>query len=242
MRILGSHALVLVLGGRGFYVDAMGTRADLKAGDALLLSPDRAHAYGPADGEPWEQIYAVFDGPQFELLQASEVFRAHQPRWHVEPVDLWRRRLEELFQPVSGRPAVVALQTLGRFVELLIAMAANDAEGRRDPDEAWLEESLRLLGEPQGGRWIHPEEVARMVGLSYENFRKRFAARVETAPGQFQQQRRIDLACAAIYRGEDSFKSLAAELGFCDVYHFSKVFRRQMGVPPSAYRRRVRGG
>ena len=89
---------------------------------------------------------------------------------------------------------------------------------------------------------MNPRQVAREVGLSYESFRKRFSERMDRAPGQYQQQRRVDLACAAIYRGSGNFKQLAEELGFCDVYHFSKAFRRQMGIPPSAYRRSVRGG
>jgi two-component system response regulator YesN len=37
-------------------------------------------------------------------------------------------------------------------------------------------------------------------------------------------------------------KEIAAELGFCDEFHFSKLFKRRTGLSPSAYRTQVLGG
>ena len=242
MRVLGRRALVLILSGHGYYADANGVSCHLRAGDAVVVDPRLPHAYGTANHQPWEQVYAVFDGPQFDLLHGSSTFTAHLPVWHLEPVELWHGRLEEILRPRTGESPDQALRTIGRFTDLLIEMATTDAAARRQPGDAWLEESLRLLGEPHRNGWMAPQAVARQLGQSYEAFRKRFAARSGKAPGQFQKQRRIDLACAAIYQGEDNFKQLAEKLGFCDVYHFSKAFRQVMGIPPSAYRRTVRGG
>ena len=36
-------------------------------------------------------------------------------------------------------------------------------------------------------------------------------------------------------------KQIADTLGFCDVFHFSKAFKQEIGFTPSDYRRRVRG-
>jgi len=242
MRILGRSALVLILSGEGYYRDGLGRARDLGPGDALLVTPDLAHAYGGKDGQTWGQAYVVFTGPIFDQLQQSPVYRAHQPVWHLEPVELWKRRLQDLLQPRRGPDPIEALRTVGRFSQLLIEMATTDGAARRRPEDAWLEQSLHLLGEAHPEGWISPADVAEQVGLSYETFRKRFRERIGQAPGQFQQKRRIDQACAAIYRGADNFKHLAEELGYCDVYHFSKAFRSVMGTPPSKYRRTVRGG
>lgn len=157
-------------------------------------------------------------------------------------MDLWFSRLRELLAPGTAGAPAQALRTLARFTDLLVEMALSDAKAREKPADNWLEDSLRLLGEPRREAWLRPQEVAKRLGLSYESFRKQFAARTGQAPGQFQKERRIDLACAAIYQGEDNFKALAEQLGFCDVYHFSKAFSKVVGSPPSAYRRTVRGG
>jgi AraC-like DNA-binding protein len=89
--------------------------------------------------------------------------------------------------------------------------------------------------------WPAPQAVAREVGLNYENFRKRFAQLTGESPGRYQKRRRLDWACAAIYHGEQSLKQIADELGFCDVFHFSKAFKQEVGLTPSDYRRRVHG-
>lgn len=242
MRVLGRYVLMLMLHGNGYYRDAEVGRRQLQPGDVLWVRPDLAHAYGSANGKPWGQVYVVFDGPQFDLLQRSPTFGAHHPVWHLEPPDLWRRRLEGILHPSPGASPVEALRTVADFSQLLVEMATTDAAARRHPEDLWLEESLHLLGEPGREGWRTPQQVARTVGLSYESFRKRFASRIGKAPAKYQKDRRIDLACAAIYQGNGNFKELAESLGFCDVYHFSKTFRQVVGVPPSVYRRSVRGG
>lgn len=67
MRVLGSYALVYVVGGGGEYSDARGTRRQVSEGDLIWVFPDIPHAYGPARGGRWDEIYLVFDGPVFDL-------------------------------------------------------------------------------------------------------------------------------------------------------------------------------
>ncbi len=241
MRVLGSFSLIYMLDIDGFYIDGNGQRRDLKPGDAVVVFPDVPHAYGPKEGRSWRQIYVVFDGPQFDVLRQAGILSPARPVWHLEPLDYWRRRLEEVFGEETKHGEMAAVRALGRFVHLLTDMAATSAEAMRPAAEMWLEESLHLLAERGAKGWLTPQEVARRVGLSYENFRKQFAKRTQESPGQYQKRRRIDQACAAIYQDSHGFKELAEELGFCDVFHFSKAFRQVVGETPSAFRKKVRG-
>ncbi len=240
MRVLGRYALVFIVSGEGFYTDANGARIRFGAGHALVLFPDLPHAYGPDPGEGWEQIYVVFDGPQFNLLDRTGVLLRNSPLWRLGPVDYWRRRIEDLFRPTRQVPAA-ALRTIGQFVHLLTDMATTHAEATRPPGKAWLTDSMQLLAEPTERGWLNPKEVAGNVGLSYENFRKLFARHTGDSPGRFQKRRRIERACAAIYQGKHSFKEIADELGFCDLFHFSKAFRHITGETPSSFRKKARG-
>lgn len=241
MRILGSFALVYLLDVDGYYCDANGTEMRLSSGDAVLVYPDLAHAYGPRPGTGWRQIYVIFDGPQFELWRRNGVLNPQQPVLHAEPAEYWRQRFDEAFALRPLRTGSAALRTMGRFLHLLTDLLGTAAEAERKAEDVWLEESQHLLGEPVGSVWLTPQQVARKVGLSYENFRKQFAQRTGVAPGQFQKVRRVERACAAIYQGSHGLKELAEELGFCDVFHFSKVFKQVVGDTPSEFRKRVRG-
>lgn len=241
MRVLGSYALVLMVDADGYFVDGNGHSQALKPADAVLIFPDIPHAYGPGPGSSWHQIYVVFEGMLFDDLRAAGILSPTNPVWHLEPLDYWVRRLEEVFQPVRPQSKTTALRALGRFVHLLTDMAATHAEAKRPPEQVWVEESMHLLAEPTHDGWLSPQAVATTVGLSYESFRKQFARHTGDSPARFRKRRRIEHACAAIYQGSRSFKELAEELGFCDEFHFSRAFRQVIGESPSAFRRRIRG-
>ncbi|MDQ8187672.1 AraC family transcriptional regulator [Pelagicoccus sp. SDUM812002] len=241
MRTLGNFALIFILSGQIAYSDANGIRQSVAPGDAILVFPDLAHAYGPAAENIWEQIYIVFNGPQFELLADAGILSATPPLWRLGSVEYWQHRLEELFRETPLRHGSDATRTIGRFVNLLTDMAATHAEAQQTPQDTWLSESMRLLSEPGPNGWLTPQQTAQRVGLSYENFRKLFAKRAGESPGSFHKRRRIEHACAMIYQGSRPFKELADEHGFCDVFHFSKAFTQVMGESPSDYRKRVKG-
>ena len=245
MRVLGSYALVLMVAGRGYYCDARGTQRELIAGDAILVFPEIAHAYGPVPGEDWTQIYYVFDGPQFDLWRRRKLLRPERPVLRLGAADYWRQRLFAVLQSEARGTTRTgaAVRSVGRFLDVLAEMIATDEEAVKEPDRgAWLEKSFRLLGHRTAKGWLTPQEVARDVGLSYENFRKRFVQLAGESPGQYQKRRRLEWACAAIYQGEHTIKEIADELEFCDVFHFSKAFKQVIGTTPSEYRRRVSGG
>jgi len=243
MRVLGSYALIYILAADGYYADANGVRRDLRGGDVVLITPELAHAYGPKPGTRWRHLYAVFSGPQFDLWRRQGLLDPGRPVWRAEPVDFWARRLEEAVLPDEGHGHAAALRTLGRFLEVLAALAAlRDADEHDAQEVAWLDESRRLLGGVEARGWLAPQDVAREVGLNYENFRKQFTVRIGMSPGRFQMRKRIERAQAAIYHGDRTLKQLAEELEFCDVFHFSKAFKQVAGVSPSTFRRKVRGG
>lgn len=242
MRILGSHALVLLVAGSGLYRDARGKQTPLRSGHLLHLFPDLPHAYGPGPGEHWNEVYVVFDGPVFTTLREHRLLSAEQPVDRVNDAREGYERLRSLFHP-SVRPDPGQDQaTFGGFLEFLFACSADrgpDAP-RREMDRTMVK-AMSLLSSPSEGDWLHSEEIATRLGLSPETFRKRFARAVGIPPARFQKQKKIERACAALYQGSLSLKQLASDLGFFDEFHFSKAFKQVVGQSPSAYRRRLGG-
>ncbi|MDB4473714.1 AraC family transcriptional regulator [Opitutaceae bacterium] len=241
MRTLGSFGLVYMVDVDGYYVDELGTECDLRSGDAVWIHPGIAHAYGPKRGQAWTQIYVVFDGSEWERWTEEGITSPHQPVTHADPVESWARRWHDAF-PAEAAPTLAhALRTFGVVNQLLLELLAAQDESSHSARDAWLFESQRLLGERSPPQVLSPQSVARTVGMSYENFRKKFSQHVGESPGHFQKRRRIEHACAAIYQGTHSFKALADELGFCDVFHFSKTFRQVVGETPKEFRAKAQG-
>jgi AraC-like DNA-binding protein len=242
MRILRRFTLVLMVEGRGYFRDARGTDVEVGPGDVMLVFPEIAHAYGPKPGSDWTQIYFVFDGPQFQLWRAQGLLDPARPVLRLGAADYWRRRLHEVVKAEPLHTAGAPMRALGRLLHVITDMIASDAESTRQSGrDVWLDKSLRLLGERGSDGWLAPQDVAPLVGLNYENFRKQFSELTRESPGRYQKRRRLEWACAAIYHGESSLKEIADSLGFCDVFHFSKAFKQEIGFTPSDYRKRVRG-
>ncbi len=79
------------------------------------------------------------------------------------------------------------------------------------------------------------EEVARHCSLSASYLRSRFSRSVGMTLTEYRDRLRIKAARELLAGGEFSVKETAAELGFCDVYHFSKFFTRYTTVTPAKF-------
>lgn len=237
MRVLGSYALVYVVSGRSEFGDGAGRRATLRAGDAFLLFPDVPHFYDPGDGEPWDDIWLVFNGGPFDAWRAAGLLDPADPVWHVEPVAHWRRRIAEVLTGATG--AAAALVEVTRLLQLLAEMRVARAGGMAaTAPEPWLETACRRLETAEAPDWA---AFARELGFTYEQFRKRFSAAMGQPPAQYRLARRVDQAAVRLRSDDAPLRVIAAELGFCDEFHFSKLFKRRTGLSPSAYRAQWRG-
>jgi len=97
-------------------------------------------------------------------------------------------------------------------------------------------ERLAALDAPQLGI----VELAREAGLSPAHFIRQFEALFGATPGQFRIEARLDAARRLLATSGLSVTDVCMEVGFSSLGSFSDLFRRRVGEPPSAYRRRVR--
>jgi AraC-like DNA-binding protein len=85
-------------------------------------------------------------------------------------------------------------------------------------------------------RGIRLEELASLTGLSQSHFSHSFKASTGFAPHDWQMRARLERAKAMLLGGDQPLTTIAAESGFADHAHFSRVFRRYMGATPSRWR------
>ena len=86
-------------------------------------------------------------------------------------------------------------------------------------------------------RNIRIEELAELTGLSQSHFSHAFKASTGLPPHQWQMKARIDRVKILLRNRDLSLTEIAAETGFSDPAHFTRMFRRQTGASPSAWRR-----
>jgi AraC family transcriptional regulator of arabinose operon len=80
------------------------------------------------------------------------------------------------------------------------------------------------------------EQLAAQAHLSPSRFAHLFRQEVGTSPMRHLEQVRLQQARRLLASTHLTVSEVADVLGYCNVFHFSKVFRDHVGQPPSQFR------
>ncbi|MGD9536768.1 MAG: AraC family transcriptional regulator [Alphaproteobacteria bacterium] len=126
------------------------------------------------------------------------------------------------------------IEVVRRHIEAMPAEQAGWLAGLRDP---FVGKALALLHGDTARDWTI-EELARDVGLSRSVLAERFALLVGMPPMHYLAKWRMQIAAGLLSNGNPNIASVAAEIGYGSEAAFSRAFKKIVGVPPSAWRRR----
>ena len=242
-RRFGSFALVYLLAGGGHYEDASGVECDLSAGDLIIVKPELGHRYGPGSCTEWVERFVVFEGPVFDLWEASGLFDVQPPVIRLQPVHIWNAAFDHVLGETGKLGAVPVLEQVCRLQELLSRILDNRTSIRplTTEDREWLSTAYSLLdaGDPAIGSTLDLPAVAASLSLSYDGFRKRFRRLSGMSPARYRTVQRIDRARRLVQQGTMTNREIAEALGFCDEHHFSRRFSEVTGKSPREFRRNL---
>jgi len=146
----------------------------------------------------------------------TKPFDAKELKVRVDNLIATRRRLRERF---SGR--VVALHP--RDVEVTSS------------DEAFLEQVRAAVEAHMADEDFSVEQLSAEVGLDRSHLYRRLRALVGQTPTETIRSMRLERAAHLLAGRAGLVSEVAYGVGFKSVSHFSKCFREQYGVTPSAY-------
>ena len=89
---------------------------------------------------------------------------------------------------------------------------------------------------------ISLDQIAHNMYLSPVYISKIFKEETGESPINYLIKIRLEKARDILEHSEDgSIKNIATEVGYDDVYHFSKLFKKYYGISPQNYRKSVKG-
>jgi AraC-like DNA-binding protein len=151
----------------------------------------------------------------------------------------------QLFREASSTRlgSAFAIRHTGQLILLGLVRAFLEQER---PPVGWLRlladdalaPAVRLMHERPGDAWTLVD-LARAAGMSRTGFAERFRSVAGVPPVSYLTAWRMVLAQRALRDPDVRIGRLAFELGFGSESAFSTAFKREVGVAPSDYRRRL---
>ncbi len=225
-------AIELVLRGT-IHLEQDGASAEIGAGEAFVLRRGARHRYRALGGAV-HKVYFGLAGPLADDVVGRLPSRV-----------VWRdaRRAQTLFAGLRrlfmrargdwhAQASGIGYQLL---VELLMSSQAARGEAVLHPAVVRV---LPLL-EGRAGRALSTADLAQRAGVSAAHLNRLFRAGLQTTPQRYGLLHAMRQAQALLLGSDRPSSAIARELGFTPLY-FSAVFRRVVGLPPSAFRARHR--
>lgn len=186
----------------------------------------RFHAQ-PGTAE-WSHRFLAFSGPLVQEWQRQGLLLSAPQQ--VDEDD--GTRMDEIIALKDRHGRFSDLRAI-RLLELLLI---DLAEARQVPQggDPWLESVLKALED--SGYWPDYAALCGASGMSLSGLRRRFRNTLRISLHAYVLQARVSRARILLTRTDLPIKAIADQLGYRDVYFFSRQFRELTGHPPGRYR------
>ncbi|MFG5408742.1 AraC family transcriptional regulator [Piscinibacter sakaiensis] len=210
------------------------------AGDIITVNPGEVHDGAPIGdgGRSWRMLY-------LDPALVAELGADVAGGWTASAIEFSRPtvsdgriagRFRRLFHAVTaGEPAARDGCSTDQALLLLLGdlLQARRAEGRAVP-AGIARARARIDDDPGAAPTL--ADLAHEAGLGRHQFLRAFARATGLTPHAYLVQRRIHHARRLIARGLP-LADAAADAGFADQSHMTRLFVRSFGMSPGAYAR-----
>jgi AraC-like DNA-binding protein len=217
------------------YVSFRGREIPTPEGSLLFVPPGEVHNNRPATpaGCTYRMLSLAPELVARTLGSGEQAFSLREPV--VRDSELFRlfvathARLEELPSRLAGD---LLLRLLEQMFQRTSGMRCHEGCGRA---ERLRVRRVREYLTQHYAENVALEDLVPVANLSPYHLHRVFTREVGMSPHAFQTQVRIARAKTLLHQGWP-LRAVAAETGFADQSHFTREFKRFLGVTPGAFR------
>jgi len=239
-KIIPEHFFMYLLEGKMEAYDGE-KKYELAAGNAIIARKNHLIRYSKQNAdEHFKSIVIALDEPFLKQF-VKRYFGATESNWSkdsflsvsasalldgflnsIGPYYLGPGKLEANFADVKREELLLILF---QHQPELAGILLNFASPEKIPLDEFMNRNFRFN--------LSLERFAFLTGRSLSAFKRDFLDTFNQPPGKWLTSRRLEEAYFQIHKAGKSPVSIYLELGFENLSHFSKAFRRQFGYPPT---------
>ena len=207
--------------------------------------------------DSWCLFLDVRNEREFQSLESSPLFCTSALQQHGLIVNAFERLAarclrygsgplgylpdSRLYDPIrdghaSSAGAVLVRSALLELLALLLEEIAPGEGHRTSHLPVAVQRAIEFMGLNYRTRGLCLGDVARAAGLSEDHFGREFRAATGETPMRYLRRIRVEQSRYLLEHTAMLVEEIAWEVGFADQFHFSRVFKRETGVSPTAWR------
>jgi AraC-like DNA-binding protein len=229
-------AIEFVAQGRGRLALA-GQSCDLLPGSVFTYAPDVPHDITTDPRQALVKYFVNFTGRRgLELLQQHGLTPGSRGRVFapVEVQEVFDRLIENGLKGTRYSSPLCA--ALVEYLILKIAESLVPGEAAPTPAFATYQRCRQHI-QSQHARLTSLGQIAKQCHVDPAYLCRLFSRYDHQSPYQFLLRLKMNLAAERLQNPVVLVKQVAAELGFADAFHFSRAFKKVLGMSPEAFRR-----
>ena len=230
------YILCYVKEGTG-YVNLEHNSHKIQAGQGVVLFPNKAVHMKSLREKTMNVTWVSFSGYLVNSYLSRAGLSDGNPIFRDSPEHEVEKMLDTLLAVstvLPNRYCKIMAQLYGIFGFLLDA-GGQEPQPEITSPENYLIRALDFI-DTNYQRSISVEDIADSIGISRKSLYMVFKTLTSITPKDYLTYYRVDKA-AALLRENWSIEAIVASVGYSDQSHFSKEFKKSVGLAPSVYRR-----
>ena len=218
---LEGYLLHYVIKGSGTFTKN-GITHTITTGDLFVCRPGESASYTADQQTPWDYAWMAFTcAAELESLLSEDVI--HIPSaYHI-------------FSQISKLSDDPAKEwTVCGLMYQLFALLAQ-AQNRPSADKGYLSQAVSYI-EANYAQNLQVSQIADSLGLNRSYFCRLFTRQIGMSPQEYIVSYRLEQAEKLLVTTKLSQKEIARQVGYPDVYAFSRMFKRRYKISPGQFR------
>jgi AraC-like DNA-binding protein len=202
--------------------------------DCYVLLPGDTVVQTSDPKDPRSGVYCILDGLELTRHFHEAGINSQNPFVPGELFGEILRWMEQMLEDVGKKDAGAPMRQASRIYGMLGAMLRGKSTSKGDD---LVKKAVGLM-ESNYHEALSMDSLAANVGLERSYFSVLFQERVGTSPSEYLINLRLTKAAELMRVYGERPTTAAMSVGYEDLYHFSKIFKKHFGISPREYRKR----
>lgn len=238
-KIRSYHLIHFVLYGKG-ELHINGHIFQLSAGDAFLIPADKISYYEASKDDPWCYAWISFLGINSQMYM-YQLMNSTDDVYIIHGLDTAKYK-EHIFEIISLPDASTSSYFQANSILFkIMAMLFGDINFQ---ESRWgkisIVDEVKYYLDINYTEKIKMQDVAKSFGIHPNYLTRIFHEKYGISPKQYLIDLKLKKARRLLTTTESSISVIANSLGFDDQLAFSKIFKKEVEISPSEYRKQSR--